>query len=134
MPSGFNPHNMTHDLETVVIRGKGNHVDAKKRRDGATETRAKFDSSHSHQQRKLDNANEVVKPQRINPKIKEIIMKTRNAKGLSQKELAQRAQVQPSVVQQYESGKVKADINVLRKMERVLGVKLSGKGFNGINV
>ena len=134
MPSGFNPHNTTQDWDTVVIRGKGAHVNAKKRRDGETETRAKFDGSKSSAMRKLDDATEVAKPQRINPKIKEAIMKARTAKGLTQKELAQRAQVQPTIVQQYETGKAKADVAVLRKMERILGVKLTGKEYNGINV
>jgi len=119
MPSGFNPHN---------------NVNAKKKRDGQTETRAKFDGSNSSAMRKLDDATEVTKPQRINPKIKEVIMKARTAKGLTQKELAQRAQVQPIIVQQYETGKAKADVAVLRKMERILGVKLTGKEYSGINV
>jgi putative transcription factor len=134
MPSGFNPHNTTQDWETVVLRGKGANVNAKKKRDGQTETRAKFDGSKSSAMRKLDDATEVSKPQRINPKIKEAIMKARTAKGLTQKELAQRAQVQPIIVQQYETGKAKADVAVLRKMERILGVKFTGKEYNGINV
>lgn len=134
MPSGFNPHNTTQDLDTVVLRGKGAHVNAKKKRDGETETRGKFDGTKSSAMRKLDDATEVVKPQRINPKIKERIVQARTLNKISQKVLAQRCQVQPTIVQQYENGKAKADVNVLRKMERVLKVKLTGKEFNGINV
>lgn len=133
MPSGFNPHNVTQDWDTVVLRGKGKNVDAKKRRDGQTETRGKFDSSKSSAMRKLDDATEVVKPQRINPLIKQRIIQGRTAAKLSQKELAQRCQVQPQIVQSYEKGSVKADVAVLRKMERILKVKLTGKDFNGIN-
>lgn len=134
MPSGFNPHNVTQDWEPVVLRGKGAHVNAKKKRDGETETRGKFDGTKSSAMRKLDDANEVVKPQRINPKIKERIVQARTVNKISQKVLAQRCQVQPTIVQQYENGKAKADVNVLRKMERVLKVKLTGKEFSGINV
>jgi putative transcription factor len=134
MPSGFNPHNNTQDLDNVVLRGKGAHVDAKKKRDGETETRDKFDGTKSSAMRKLDDANEVVKPQRINPKIKERIVQARTANKMSQKDLAQRCQVLPTIVQQYENGKAKADVNVLRKMERALKVKLTGKEFTGINV
>ena len=134
MPSGFNPHNVTQDWETVVLRGKGKNVDAKKKRDGETETRGKFDSSKSSAMRKLDDATEVVKPQRINPLIKQRIIQGRTATKLSQKELAQRCQVQPHIVQSYEKGSVKADVAVLRKMERILKVKLTGKEFTGINV
>ena len=134
MPSGFNPHNTTQDWEPVVLRGKGAHVKEKKRRDGETETRDKFDGTKSSAMRKLDDANEVVKPQRINPKIKERIVQARTANKMSQKDLAQRCQVLPTIVQQYENGKAKADVNVLRKMERDLKVKLTGKEFTGINV
>lgn len=134
MPSGFNPHNVTQDWEPVVLRGKGAHVNAKKKRDGVTETRGKFDGTKSSAMRKLDDANEVVKPQRINPKIKERIVQARTANKMSQKDLAQRCQVQPTIIQQYENGKAKADVNVLRKMERALKVKLTGKEFSGINV
>lgn len=133
MPSGFNPHNVSQDWDTVVLRGKGKNVDAKKRRDGQTETRGKFDSSKSSAMRKLDDATEVVKPQRINPLIRQRIIQGRTAAKLSQKELAQRCQVQPHIVQSYEKGSVKADVAVLRKMERILKVKLTGKEFNGIN-
>lgn len=134
MPSGFNPHNVTQDWETVVLRGKGKNVDAKKKRDGETETRGKYDGTKSSAMRKLDNATDVVKPQRINPKIKERIVQARAAQKLTQKELGVRCQVQPTIIQQYENGKAKADVNVLRKMERVLKVKLTGKEFTGINV
>ena len=134
MPSGFNPHNVTQDWETVVLRGKGKHVDAKKKRDGSGETKTRYDSTHSTQQRKLDEATDVVKPKLINPLIKTAIIKARNAKGLTQKQLTTQAQVQPQIVQQYETGKIKADVNVLSKMERILGVKLRGKEYGGINV
>lgn len=133
MPGSFGD-NSHQDWEPVVLRGRGKHVEAKKKRDGETETRAKFDGTKSSAMRKLDDATDSAKPQRINPKIKETIIKARAAKKLTQKELAQKVQVQPNIIQQYESGKVKADVNVLRKMERILGVKLTGKDYNGINV
>lgn len=126
---------MSHqDWEPVIIRGKGKHVQEKKKREGETETRAKFDGTHSSAMRKLDDANEGQKPQRINPAIRTKLIQARTAKKMTQKDLAMKAQVTPSLVQQYEAGKVKADVNVLRKMERVLGTKLTGKEFNGINV
>lgn len=126
---------MSHqDWEPVIIRGKGKHVQEKKKREGETETRAKFDGTHSSAMRKLDDANEGQKPQRINPAIRTKLIQARTAKKMTQKDLAMKAQVTPSLVQQYEAGKVKADVNVLRKMERALGTKLTGKEFNGINV
>jgi putative transcription factor len=122
------------DWDPVIIRGKGKHVEAKKKRQGETETRSKFDGTHSSAMRKLDDANEVQKPQRINPAVRTKIVQARAAKKMTQKDLAMKAQITPALVQQYEAGKVKADVNILRKMERALGTKLTGKEFTGINV
>lgn len=128
-----NQHNMPQDWETVVLRGKGANVDAKKRREGATETRTKYDGTRSAHMRKLEEENDVVKPQRINPKIVGAIKNGRSKLGITQKQLASRIQTNVQVVQQYESGKIKADVNILRKMEKQLNVKLTGKEFGGIN-
>ena len=126
---------MSHqDWDTVIIRGKGSHVQKKKEREGEKETRAKFDGTHSSAMRKLDDASDGQKPQRINPAVRTKLIQARGAKKMTQKELAMKAQITPALVQQYEAGKVKADVNVLRKMERALGTKLTGKEFNGINV
>lgn len=48
-------------------------------------------------------------------------------KSLSQKDLAQKVNEKPSVVQDYESGKAIPSNQVLAKLERALGVKLRGK-------
>lgn len=47
-------------------------------------------------------------------------------KGLSQKDLAQKVNEKPSVVQDYESSKAIPNVQVLAKLERALGVKLRG--------
>ena len=46
---------------------------------------------------------------------------------LSQKDLAQKINEKPSVLQDYESGKAIPNPQILGKMERVLGVKLRGR-------
>jgi len=45
---------------------------------------------------------------------------------LSQKDVAQKVNEKPSVIQDYESGKAIPNPQVLSKLERVLGVKLRG--------
>jgi transcriptional regulator with XRE-family HTH domain len=45
---------------------------------------------------------------------------------LSQKEVAQKINEKPSVLQDYESGKAIPNAQILAKLERTLGVKLRG--------
>ena len=47
-------------------------------------------------------------------------------KGLSQKDVAQKINEKPSVIQDYESSKAIPSAQILAKLERVLGVKLRG--------
>ena len=48
---------------------------------------------------------------------------------LTQKDLAQKINEKPSVLQDYESGKAIPNVQILAKMERVLQVKLRGTFF-----
>lgn len=50
----------------------------------------------------------------------------RMEKSLSQKDVAQKINEKPSVLQDYESGKAIPSPQILAKLERVLGVKLRG--------
>lgn len=47
-------------------------------------------------------------------------------KQFTQKDLAQKVNEKPSVIQDYESGKAIPNAQILSKMERILGVKLRG--------
>ena len=131
---GSGPHNYSQDFEEFILKGKSTAIDRQKRRDGQTETKEKFDGTKSAQNRKLEEATDVVKPLRINPKIKEMICKMRTAKNMTQKDLAKHCQVQVQIIQQYENGKTKADIAILKRMESKLGGKLTGKDFGKINL
>ena len=46
---------------------------------------------------------------------------------LSQKDVAQKVNEKPSVIQDYESSKAIPNPQILGKLERILGVKLRGK-------
>lgn len=48
-------------------------------------------------------------------------------KELSQKDVAQKINEKPSVLQDYEAGRAIPNPQILSKLERVLGVKLRGK-------
>lgn len=55
------------------------------------------------------------------------IQQARQAKGWTQKELAQKISEKPQVINEYESGRAIPNNQILAKMERVLGTKLRGK-------
>ena len=55
------------------------------------------------------------------------IQAARLALKLSQKDVAQKVNEKPSVIQDYESGKAIPNPQILAKLERTLGVKLRGK-------
>ena len=76
------------DIETLVLRGKNIHAKKKAQREGNTETRDKYDSSHSNAMRKLENETENFKVQKLNPKISKAIVQGRMAKGWNRKTLA----------------------------------------------
>ena len=50
----------------------------------------------------------------------------RMEQGLSQKDVAQKINEKPSILQDYEAGKAIPNPQILGKLERVLGVKLRG--------
>ena len=58
-------------------------------------------------------------------------MQGRLAKKMTQAQLAQQINERPQVIQEYESGKAIPNQQILAKLERVLGVKLRGKGMKG---
>jgi len=122
------------DWEPFIIRGKGLDIEKKKKRDGNTETHKRFDTAKASSMRKLEAADGVVKPRLINPKICAEILRTRTLKKLSCKDVANKISISTVIFTQYEKGSITADVNILRKLERLLSTKLTGKDYGGINV
>jgi ribosome-binding protein aMBF1 (putative translation factor) len=58
----------------------------------------------------------------------------RAVKQFSQKDVAQKVNEKPSVIQDYESGKAIPDPQILGKLERVLGVKLRGEKCSALDI
>ena len=52
------------------------------------------------------------------------ITQARNAKGLTQKQLATQLNMQPQVINEYESGKAIPNNQIIAKIEKALGAKL----------
>ena len=78
---------------------------------------------------KLENETEELTHKTVKTEVKKAIMQGRLAKKLTQAQLAQQINERPQVVQEYESGKAIPNQQILAKLERVLGVKLRGKGM-----
>ena len=79
--------------------------------------------------RQLEQDMENLKVETVNKSLSKAIMEARTKLKMKQKDLATKVNVQPQIIQQYENGKAKPDIGVLKKLERVLKCKLTGKGF-----
>jgi ribosome-binding protein aMBF1 (putative translation factor) len=95
---------------------------------GASETdllRASIGTDHQRIA-KLDRENEVAPPPKVAPSVGKAIQTARMEKEMAQKDLAQKVNEKPSVIQDYESGRAIPNPQILGKLERVLGVKLRG--------
>lgn len=77
--------------------------------------------------RKVEN--EEVDIKKIDLNLSKIIQKARFNNKLSQKQLAEKLNLQNTVIQSYESGKVIPNKTLLVKMGRILNVHLTGKNI-----
>jgi len=75
---------------------------------------------------KLDRENEVAPPAKVAPSVGRAMQSARMEMKLSQKDVAQKINEKPSVLQDYEAGKAVPNPQILAKLERVLAVKLRG--------
>ena len=121
------------DWEPLVLRKKQIKSKQDKQnaiRKGNSEVKEKnTGKSENDKMRKLDEETETFKVETVNKSISKAIMEARTKLKMKQKDLAKIVNVQPQIIQQYENGKAKPEIAVLRKLERVLKCKLTGKGF-----
>jgi len=131
------------DWETVtVLRKKQPKPSAMKtekavniaRRQGVpVETQQKYGAATNKQHvvtkntAKLDRETEELKHDKVSIDISKLIQQGRQAKNLTQKDLATKINEKPQVVQEYEAGKGIPNHVILGKLERVLDIKLQGK-------
>jgi len=115
------------DWEPVILRNKNAQTQLKAKRDGNTETKAKNTMSEAQlRAAKLDKDNETTKVETVSNEIKTRIIQGRQAKNLTQKQLANMVQMKPSDIQAYENGKAVPKHQEIQKIQRALGVKLTG--------
>ncbi|GAB0088497.1 endothelial differentiation-related factor 1 homolog [Sergentomyia squamirostris] len=108
-------------------------INQAKRQGIAVETQSKYGAGTNKQHvatkntAKLDRETEELKHEKIPLEVGKLIMQGRQAKGMSQKELATKICEKPQIVNEYEGGRGIPNNVILAKMERALGIKLRGK-------
>ncbi|VEL22003.1 unnamed protein product [Protopolystoma xenopodis] len=108
-------------------------ISAAQRRGDAIITTKKYAAASNRQKpnekhtRKIEEEQESFHIEHVSADVGKAIMQARQAKGLTQKDLATKINEKPQIVSDYETGKGVKNQNVLAKMEKVLGVKLRGK-------
>ena len=75
----------------------------------------------------IDNEDDISKPITISLSNSKLIQQARVQKKMNQKDLANKINKDTKTIQLYESGKVIPDLQVMLKLEKVLGIKLNKK-------
>lgn len=95
-------------------------------RNGNFETVKKV--NYNNNNKKLDEHNDVGKHNLVGSKRGNIIKNARNnLDDKTQKGLAKKLNIDVKIIQKYENGTAIADIKILRQIEKVLKIKLTGK-------
>lgn len=74
----------------------------------------------------IDNMDVEIKPT-VSLSNSLLIQKARTAKKMSQKDLAQKLNIDSKIIQLYESGKVVPDVKLMIRLEKILNIKLNKK-------
>lgn len=116
--------------EITVIRGKNAKVlnQSKNMRDGNYTIKEK--NKHCDEQSKmskLDNETEVLNHKTVDKSICKLIQQARLQKGMKQKDLANKLNIQVTVIQNIESGKSIEDKALINRIARTLGIQLKKK-------
>jgi len=135
---------MSDDWNTVTVignrrggaqggMGKERQVNLARRQGASVSTESKYGAGGNTQKgtslntAKLDAETEELKHKTLDLSVGKLIAQGRQAKEMSQKDLATKICEKPQVVTEYEQGKGIPNQQILAKMERALGIKLRGK-------
>jgi putative transcription factor len=77
--------------------------------------------------RKIDDATDVFQHQTVNRTLSQSIAQARQAKKMTQAQLAQAINESPKIIQEYEQGKAIPNPQVINKLDRALGIHLPRK-------
>mmetsp|Transcript_108339 Transcript_108339/g.233423 ORF Transcript_108339/g.233423 Transcript_108339/m.233423 type:complete len:133 (+) Transcript_108339:36-434(+) len=89
-----------------------------------TERKTGHHTGESAHMRKLEESTEEFKHATVDRSLSQAISQARQAKKMTQKQLATAINEKPQVIQQYESGAAIPNPQVLSKLDRALGVHL----------
>ncbi|XP_044766461.1 endothelial differentiation-related factor 1 homolog [Coccinella septempunctata] len=108
-------------------------VNAARRQGVAVDTQLKWGAGSNKQHvatkntAKLDRETEELKHETVSLDLGKLIQQGRQAKNMSQKELATKINEKPQIITDYEAGRGIPNNIIIGKIERVLGMKLRGK-------
>ncbi len=84
-------------------------------------------NKQNNQKKYVEDGGEVEKKPTISLSNSKLIQKARTAKKMTQQQLAQKISKDQKTIQLYESGKTAPDYDIMRKIEKELGIKLNKK-------
>ena len=84
-------------------------------------------NKQNNQKKYVEDGDEVEKKPTISLSNSKLIQKARTAKKMTQQQLAQKISKDQKTIQLYESGKTAPDYDIMRKIEKELGIKLNKK-------
>ncbi|CAH0545695.1 unnamed protein product [Brassicogethes aeneus] len=108
-------------------------VNAARRQGVAVDTQLKWGAGSNKQHvatkntAKLDRETEELRHDAIPLDMGKLIQQGRQAKGLTQKDLATKINEKPQIITDYEAGKGIPNNIIIGKIERAIGIKLRGK-------
>uniref|UniRef100_A0A915DDQ4 HTH cro/C1-type domain-containing protein n=1 Tax=Ditylenchus dipsaci TaxID=166011 RepID=A0A915DDQ4_9BILA len=121
-----------HQAPIKTLRSSA-EINAAQRRGDAIETNKKHlgGGNRQHKMDKntaiLDDETEELHHERVSLTLGKVLQQSRQAKELTQKDLATKINEKVEVIREYECGKAVPNSTILAKMERCLSVKLRGK-------
>nr|QFG74261.1 MAG: hypothetical protein [Megaviridae environmental sample] len=115
------------DLEPLIIHGK--HVNRTNTKSTQKVTRTQLNKNTNHGSTKKVNPDEELPKQNlVGKELGRKIQAARTAKGKKQNEIAKLLNISQNDYQKYENGSATRNGQMLNKLGRHLGIKLTGKG------
>ena len=125
--SKANHNQIFQDFEPLIIRGKNTTIKRQQERDGKTSSVKKTGmSDEAKKMANLANDTESTKVKTVSSDVAKRIRETRNAKKMTQKQLAGKVPMLQTDLQKYENGTALPNTKYLQKLQTLLGVKLLG--------
>ena len=125
--SNANHNQIFQDFEPLIIRGKNTTIKRQQERDGKTSSVKKSGmSDEAKKMANLANDTESTKVKTVSKEVAKRIRETRNAKKMTQKQLAGKVPMLQTDLQKYENGTALPNTKYLQKLQTLLGVKLLG--------